>query len=64
MESLFAGLGLGWNAVLFAAGAALVVAGKADDHRAGIALAAASIDDGAARAKLEALVRITNEDAS
>ncbi|MFP6731847.1 MAG: anthranilate phosphoribosyltransferase [Alphaproteobacteria bacterium] len=50
--------------VLYNAGAALVVAGKADDHRAGIALAAASIDDGAARAKLEALVRITNEDAS
>ena len=50
--------------VLYNAGAALVVAGKADDHRAGIALAAASIDDGAARAQLEALVRITNEDAS
>ena len=49
--------------VLYNAGAALVVAGKADDHAAGVALAAASIDDGAARAKLETLVRITNEDA-
>ena len=49
--------------VLYNAGAALVVAGKVDDHTAGVALAVASIDDGAARAKLEALVRITNEDA-
>ena len=47
--------------VLYNAGAALVVAGKAGDHRAGIAMAAAAIDSGAARAKLESLVRITNQ---
>ena len=47
--------------VLYNAGAALVVAGKADDHRAGVAMAAAAIDNGAARAKLDSLVRITNE---
>lgn len=47
--------------VIYNAGAALVVAGKADDHGAGVALAAASIDGGAARSKLDNLVRITNE---
>ena len=47
--------------VLYNAGAALVVAGKAGDHRAGVAMAAAAIDNGAARAKLDSLVRITNE---
>ncbi len=43
--------------VLLNAAAALVVAGKAADLREGLALAAASIDDGAALAKLEALRR-------
>ena len=47
--------------VLYNAGAALVVAGKAGDHRVGIAMAATAIDSGAARAKLENLVRITNQ---
>ena len=47
--------------VLYNAGAALVVSGKAEDHAAGVAMAAAAIDDGAARAKLESLVRITNQ---
>ncbi len=47
--------------VLYNAGAALVVAGKAGDHGAGVATAAAAIDSGAARAKLESLVRITNQ---
>ena len=47
--------------VIYNAGATLVVAGKADDHGAGVALAAASIDGGAARNKLDNLVRITNE---
>jgi anthranilate phosphoribosyltransferase len=42
--------------VLFNAGAALVVGGKADDLRAGVALAAKSIDSGAARAALERLI--------
>jgi anthranilate phosphoribosyltransferase len=46
--------------VLFNAAAALVVAGKAGTLAEGVALAARSIDDGMARAKLEALVEITN----
>ena len=46
--------------VLYNAGAALVVAGKAADLAAGADLAARSIDGGAARGKLADLVRITN----
>jgi anthranilate phosphoribosyltransferase len=42
--------------VLMNAGAALVVGGKADDLRAGVALAAKSIDSGAAREALERLI--------
>jgi anthranilate phosphoribosyltransferase len=42
------------------AAAALVVAGKAKDLKAGAGLAAQSIDSGAARAALEKLVEITN----
>ena len=42
--------------VLLNAGASLVVGGKADDLRAGVALAAQSIDSGAARAALERLI--------
>ena len=49
--------------VVLNAGAALTVAGKADDIAAGAAQAATSIDGGAAREKLEALVRITNQGA-
>lgn len=44
--------------VLFNAGAALVVAGKAADVRQGAAMAAESIDSGAARAALARLVAI------
>lgn len=47
--------------VIYNAGAALVVAGLTEDHAAGVAMAAAAIDNGAARAKLDSLVRITNE---
>jgi len=47
------------DVVLLNAGAALIVAGKADDLRRGAALAAAAIDDGRARAALEALVRLS-----
>ncbi len=47
--------------VLLNAAAALVVAGKAADLREGLALAAASIDGGAALAKLEALRRFGAE---
>ena len=47
------------DAVLLNAAAALVVAGVADDLRDGVARAADSIDSGAARAKIEAVARIT-----
>ena len=48
------------DVVLLNAAAALVAAGKADLLSEAIPLAAQSIDSGAARAKLEALVRFTN----
>lgn len=47
------------DAVLLNAAAALVVADRAADLRDGVAQAAESIDSGAARAKLAALVRLT-----
>lgn len=46
--------------VLVNAAAALVAAGKAPDFREGVAIAAHSVDSGAARRKLEQLVRFTN----
>ncbi|MBM3566768.1 MAG: anthranilate phosphoribosyltransferase [Alphaproteobacteria bacterium] len=46
--------------VVYNAAAALLVAGKAKTMKDGAALAARSIDDGKARAALDALVRITN----
>ena len=48
------------DTVLFNAAAALVVAGAADDLKAGVAQAAQSIDSGAAKTKLERLVAITS----
>ncbi len=48
--------------VLMNAAASLMVAGKADNLKAGVALAAASIDDGKAREALEKLIEITNSD--
>ena len=45
------------DAVLLNAAAALVVAGRADDLREGAAMAAESLDSGAALAKVEALAR-------
>lgn len=47
------------DAVLLNAAAALVVADRAGDLKEGVALAAESIDRGAAKAKLAALVRLT-----
>ncbi|MBV2361145.1 anthranilate phosphoribosyltransferase [Thalassococcus sp. CAU 1522] len=47
------------DAVLLNAAAALVVAGKVDDLRNGVALARDSIDSGAARAKVEGLAAAT-----
>ncbi|MCE8535856.1 anthranilate phosphoribosyltransferase [Ruegeria pomeroyi] len=49
------------DAVLLNAAAALVVADRAADLREGVALAAQSIDSGQARAKVEALSRITQD---
>ena len=48
--------------VLLNAAAAVVVSDRADDLAQGAALAAAAIDEGRARAALDALVRITNEE--
>jgi anthranilate phosphoribosyltransferase len=52
------------DAVLLAAAAALIVAGKAGDLRAGVRLAEDAIDSGRARAALEKLVAITGEAAA
>jgi anthranilate phosphoribosyltransferase len=48
------------DVVLLNAGAALVAAGRADSILEAIPIAAESLDSGAAREKLEALVRFTN----
>jgi len=48
------------DAVLLNAAAALMVADRAANLTAGVALARQSIDSGAAKAKVAALVRITN----
>ena len=47
--------------MLINAGAALIVAGKAQNLKEGAALAANAIDSGAARATLAKLVAISNE---
>lgn len=47
------------DAVLLNAAAALVVADKVTDLKAGAEMAAESIDSGAAKARVEALARIT-----
>ena len=47
--------------VLLNAGAALLVAGRVTDVKSGVALAARSLDSGAARQKLEDLVEATNQ---
>jgi anthranilate phosphoribosyltransferase len=48
------------DTVLLTAAGTLIVAGKVADLKAGVALAAAAIDDGSARQRLERLVEITN----
>ena len=48
------------DAVLLNTAAALMVADKAADLKEGVAMAAASIDSGRARAKVEALARLTS----
>ena len=49
--------------VLLNAGAALLIAGRADDLDGGIALARAAINDGRAKATLEKMIAVTNEGA-
>lgn len=49
------------NAVLMNAGAALYVAGKAESLKAGVELAAATIDSGKAYEQLEKFVKLTNQ---
>jgi anthranilate phosphoribosyltransferase len=50
------------DAAVMTAAAALVVAGKADDLKAGAQVAAAAIDSGAAARALETLVAVSNTD--
>lgn len=52
------------DAVLFNAAAALVVAEAAADLKAGVEMARASIDSGAAKTKVEALARLTQAEAT
>jgi anthranilate phosphoribosyltransferase len=62
IRDLFAGAkGPYRDVVLLNAAAALLVAGKAEDLKAGRALAERAIDSGAARSALDRLVAITNE---
>ena len=49
------------DTVLMNSGGALVVAGAAPDLKAGIALAAASIDEGRARSALDRMIAISHE---
>ena len=49
------------DAVLLNSAAALIVAGKAADLKSGAQIAAEAIDSGAAKAKIEALARITTQ---
>ncbi|MGF1611231.1 MAG: anthranilate phosphoribosyltransferase [Kiloniellales bacterium] len=51
------------DTVLFSSAAALIVAGKADDLKAGVALAADAIDNGRAKETLARLVAISNQPA-
>ncbi len=48
------------DAVLLNASAALMIAGKVDDLSSGVEMAKTSIDSGAAKAKLEQLITLTN----
>ena len=51
------------NAVLMNAGAALYIAGEAEDMKSGIALAAELIDSGKALDTLEKLIEVSNGEA-
>ena len=61
MRALFAGQRDAYrDIVLYNTAAALVVADKAPDLKTGVALAAESIDSGRAKAKLDALIAVSN----
>ncbi len=65
MRAVFAGeAGAYRDIVLYNAAAALIVAGRVDDLKAGVERAAEAIDSGAAQGKLDALVGITNSGGS
>ena len=49
------------DTVVFTSAAALIVAGKADDLKQGAAIAAASLDNGKARAALDRMIEISHE---
>lgn len=62
VQSVLAGApGPARDVVCLNAGAALYVSGRADSHEDGVTLAAAAIDQGAARATLTRLVQFTQE---
>ena len=64
LRALLGGAGGAYrDAVLLNAAAALIIAGKADTPQAGVALAAESIDSGAAHRKIELLAQLTKETA-
>ncbi|HLS19768.1 MAG TPA: anthranilate phosphoribosyltransferase, partial [Paracoccaceae bacterium] len=50
------------DAVVLNSAAALLIAGRASDLRAGAEMARESLDSGAARGKVDALARATNEE--
>lgn len=65
MKRLFEGEKTAYrDAVLLNAAAALVVAEKVGDLRQGVEMASESINSGAAKAKIAALARLTNEAAN
>ncbi len=65
MRAVFAGeAGAYRDIVLYNAAAALIVAGRVDDLKAGVKRAAEAIDSGAAQGKLDALVGISNSGGS
>jgi anthranilate phosphoribosyltransferase len=62
LTALFAGEPSAYrDTVLFTSAAALIVAGKADNLKAGAAIAAESLDSGKARAALDRMIEISHE---
>jgi anthranilate phosphoribosyltransferase len=63
-EMLDGGPGPFRDIVLYNAAAALIVAGKAEGLKAGVAAAAEAVDSGAAKGVLDRLIDITNREAA